>query len=379
MTVIMKGYLKNYLKEMRKAAGRVPLIFFCITASMLFTACSNQAADMNSSAASETVLTTEKPLPTEAVTATPEPQAAPEISLSGNPLDSFTAENDCYAEGDKVILYIQKGVTVKGDVLEVTETIMEDLCEATGLTFDKHYQPASAMECRDLYFEPGIFAEVNKEAEKINILIVNLEDAQEIEWASDHNAILDVSNYDYELTCYQTIYHELAHVIHFRNGVSLGSTLSEGFAVYMADKAQRAKNMPAWNAAQYYFPASFDDSLIMGGEDTFQHMFDDKDTNYQYGFRFVAFLFDTYGDDIFARILAEAAAQSFEDSYDPDNEEASKKEDTEQLITIIKSQTAEDVFEQFGEWYTNNWSTKGEEYMTQMESITRLIQDNGQQ
>ncbi len=358
---------------MKKRIG----IFFCITACMLFTACSNQAADINSSAASDSVLTTESPLPTEAATTTPEPQTAPKIELSGNPNDSFTAENDCYAEGDKVILFIQKGETVKGDVLEVTETIMEDLCEATGFTFDKHYQPASAMECRDMYFEPGIFSEINKEAEKINILIVELEDA--LEWASDHNAILDESNYDYELTCYQTIYHELVHVIQSRNGVNLGRTLDEGFATYMADKAQRAKNMPAWNAAQYYFPVSFDDSLIMGGEEAFQHMFDDKDTNYQYGFRFVTFLFDTYGDDIFAKILAEAAAQNFEDSYDLNNEEASKKEDTKQLITIIKSQTSDDVFERFGEWYTNNWSTKGEEYMTQMESITRLIQDNGQQ
>lgn len=303
--------------------------------------------------------------PTDAAETETDPRV---ITLSGSADDTFVAECDCFAEGEDVVLYFQKGVTIKGDMLEITEKVMDDLCQTTGLTFDKKYSPDFYSDCFDLYFEPGTFADVNQDADKINILIVDLS-GEYIQWASENNAILEAADYNYDETFHQTIYHELSHVIQARNGVGLGGMMNEGYASYIADKAMRAQNMPAWNTVQYYFPASYDDSVIALGETGFSHSFDEKDNNYQYGIRFVTFLNDVYGEDSFIRILNEATALGFDEGYYPDDQENSLREDTEQLKTIIKSQTSEDVFDRFAGWYAENWSVRGDEYIAYMESI----------
>ncbi len=285
-----------------------------------------------------------------------------EVELSGNAEESFTAEEDCYVEGEQVIIYIQSGVTINQDVLNVTEDIMASLSETTGLSFDKKFEPDSDMSSRDMYFEEGAFTGLNEDATKVNVMIVNLEDGA-VPWAWENNAILDDEDYDFELTGYQAIYHELTHVLQFRNGVALGSTLDEGYATYVSAKAQQSDGIVPWSAMQYYYPYDFDDSVIFGGESSFHHAYNDREIPYQYGFRFVSFLMDTYGEDVYINILNEATAQGFNNSYDPENEEESMKEDTVQMIEIIKSQTSEDVFEQFIQWYNNKWSGKCQEFM----------------
>lgn len=289
------------------------------------------------------------------------------IELSGDENDSFVAEEDCYTEGDDVVMFFQKGVTVTGDMLAVTERVMSDLCETTGLTFDKNHDPESYMDCLGMYFENGKFADINSDMTKVNVIIANLEDT--LQYASDNNAILESADYDYEQTYYQTIYHELTHVIQMRNGVSLGSVMDEGYATYIADKAQRAQKMQAWNTVQYYFPYSYDDSVVSLGENGFKHYFvDDRDANYQYGIRFITFLYDVYGDEMFGKILKEATEKGFDSGYDPEDANTIT-EDTEELKIIIKSKTDEDVFEKFADWYADNWSVKGAEYVKYMESI----------
>lgn len=74
--------------------------------------------------------------PTESPTEAPKP-TADKITLSGNPDDTFTAEADCYAESDRVTMYFQKGVTIKGDMIKLTEKAMDEITEATGLEYNK--------------------------------------------------------------------------------------------------------------------------------------------------------------------------------------------------------------------------------------------------
>lgn len=222
-------------------------------------------------------------------------------------------------------------------------------------------------EFMDMYFAPGIFAEINSDELKINILVVNLGDA--VEWADGNNAILDQSDFDYDNGAYATLYHELSHVLQFRNGVNLGSMMDEGFAAYTENKTRLSHNIPAWTAAQYYFPAEFDESLISGGEETFSYMFDESDANYQYGFRFITFLYETYGEDIYADILAEATKMNFSSGYDENNKETSIKANSQQLLKIIKSVTTKNLLSDFIQWYNDNWAVLGQEYMEQVNEL----------
>lgn len=336
------------------------ILAVCLVA---LTACNNKTSNSNSEKSSK-ALSSITESECSSITA-----KAPKIELSGKPEDTFTATSDCYVESDKVILFIQKGVTIKGDTLKITEKVMNDLSVTSGLTFNENYTSEdSLIDWQENYFDKDSFTDINKNKDKINVLITKLENG-EIQWANDNIALLDQNDFIFKDTQYQTIYHELSHVIQFRNGISLGSVLDEGFATYLADKAGRTARFPIWNSVQYFYPYQFDESIVKGGEKTFKYMYGDKDTNYQYGIRFITFLYDTYGKDAFNRILAEATKEEFSSGWDAKDENGSQKRNTELLVKIIKSQTSNDVFEKFTTWYVKNWSIKGKEYKVYMKSI----------
>ena len=353
---------------MRKKYSALLLTILLLTT----TACSNKDNNSDSTSTSDKVTSSITESDSSSETAT-----APKIHLSGNPNDTFVAQSDCYVESDKVILFIQKGVTVKGDAIRITEKVMNDLTSSSGMTFDKNYTPESTLsDWQERYFDKNSFTNINSNMDKINVLIVNLEN-DEIQWATDNIAALDQKDFDYNNTYYTTIYHELSHVLQFRNGVSLGSVMNEGFATYLADTAGRMAKYPIWDSVQFYYPANFDSSIITSGEKSFKYMYDDRDNNYNYGIRFITFLNDTYGKDLFKNILSEATKQGFSSGWGSDNEEADKKNNTESLIKIIKSQTSNDVFDKFAKWYEKNWSIKGKEYVAYMKSIGQDIPDYG--
>lgn len=291
------------------------------------------------------------------------------IELSGDPADIFTAEEDLYVEGESVVLYLQKGVTVRGDMLEVTERIMDSLSATSGMSFDKGENAEPYTECKHLYFDRYSLTDINADADKIDILIVDMGDDY-VQWAASNTAVLDPSDYDYDSTYNQTIYHELAHVLQYRNGMSLSRTLDEGFATYMADKAMRADGVPAWVSIQYYAPYDYDDSAVFQGEEGFVSMHDSGDANYQYGIRLMTFLHDEYGDDIYMQLLDKAHKQGFSDSFSAGDLTEASKAHTEQLKTVLRSATGDDdVLERFSEWYSSSWDDQVESYMLYMESL----------
>lgn len=56
----------------------------------------------------------------------------------------------------------------------------------------------------------------------------------------------------------------------------------------------------------------------------------------------------------------------FRSSYDENDMEASVKENSQQLLKIIKSVTSKNVLSDFSQWYDDNWEALGQEYMEQV-------------
>lgn len=337
------------------------------TTSAATTAVTTQATEITTVSTTTTITTTTTaPFPDEPVI---EQDETGRIELSGDPADIFIAEEDLYTEGDSVVLYFQKGVTVRGDMLAVTERIMDTLSASTGMSFDKGENAEPYTECKHLYFDNYSLTDINADADKIDILIVDL-GADYVQWAASNTAVLDQTDYDFESTYNQTIYHELAHVLQYRNGMSLSRTLDEGFATYIADKAMRADGVPAWTSIQYYAPYEYDDSAVLQGEDGFVSMHDNGDANYQYGIRLMTFLHEEYGDDIYMQLLDRAEKQGFSDSFiGPDLSDSSKAH-TEQLKSVLRSATGdENVLDRFSEWYRTSWDDHVEGYMLYMEAL----------
>ncbi len=294
------------------------------------------------------------------------------ITLSGNAEDTFIAEEDCYTEGENVVLYFTKGLTVRGDMLDVTEYIMEGLEGTTGLNFEYNSKYNDYIEFRGEYLTED-FSNVNVGAEKINVIIAYDPEGGAYACAYENGAVLDASDYDFELTGYQTIYHELAHVIHLRNAADISSAMDEGYAEYFSHLALKYHKLPSWTHIQYFDPYDYDQTPITQGREGFNSKFPTKNDNYHYGFRFVMFLEDTYGEGIFMKIAKEAEVQKYDASYDYYFEEESIKEDTDQLAEIIISQTSEDVFERFVKWNETEFRNKYQEYKDYMNSIGQVI------
>lgn len=349
------------------------------SACIIFTACENKqpnneitednASSVVTDIPEETTEATEPPTEEPTVPETEPIINAEKIELSGDPNDVFTAENDCYAENENIVMFFQKNVSIKGDMLEIAGKVMNDLSETTGFDFSENCDTEHDFSfVADMYFEPDYFSGVNPDESKVNIFVVDLGDA--VEFTYVNSAVFFSSDFDYEYDFYSVLYHELSHVLQFRNGVDLGNVMNEGFAAYTENKARLSNDIPAWTAAQFYFPSQFDDSIISGNDEDFTYLFDVNDNNYQYGFRFVTFLYDTYGEDIFFDILANATEKEFYAGYEPDNYEASVRAKSEELLSIIKSETSENVMADFRNWYNANWSLRAQEYMERVEVMS---------
>lgn len=297
---------------------------------------------------------------------------APEIKLSGNSDDSFVAEEDCYILTENAVLYIESGSAVRGDLAECAEKKMADVSKTTGLDFKlKKRQTDDVQSILDLYYDSESFKGMNEDNSRVNLMIVTLEGA-EIEWAGCNYAVLDDQDLYYDCETADVAHHELTHTVFLNNGADLGPTLNEGIATFFSEKNMEQQGAHTWSWIQYYDQFGFDDKCILDGADGFDHAFhyaDDRSFHYVYGFTFCKFLEDTYGKDIFIKLLNAATADGFDASYSPDDEAGSLAEDTEHMKKIIISVTEKDVFEKFAEWYSAEWGNEKQEWKDYMTSI----------
>lgn len=291
------------------------------------------------------------------------------IELSGDPDDIFVTEQECYTDNDEIIIFFQKGVTVRGDMLTITEKVMDDITRESGFDFNKNYDH-DYFRVTDMYFENRDLATIDPENRKVQILIVD--PSEELcDWAFEGGMVAASSVYDYDFDCYQILYHELSHVAHTRNGTSLTPIMNEGYGVYMSYHTMRANGIPSEETRQYFsspeYPSGrFDDSIIYNGESGFIMSYRDRINVYHYGFRLITFLCDEYGDDAFKNIMNEATARDFDEMFSDENEEEDMINNELEMIEIIKSQTSDDVFEEFAVWYEQNWDDLYEDYLNYM-------------
>lgn len=291
------------------------------------------------------------------------------VELSGRAEDTFTAEYDCYTDSDAVILFFAKGVTVKGDMLKITEKIMSDLSRQSGLDFKKkhNFEPLNLF---DMYYENTEFPKIDPGNKKVHIYIVP-PDTEMYNWAFDGGIVVSTDSYDFDETKHQVLYHELSHVLHTRNGVSLTPLMNEGYAVFMSYHTMRACGIPSEETRQYFcspeYPTGrFDDSIIGLGEEGFMIPYGRRVDTYHYGFRLITFLNEVYGEDAFVDILDAATDEGFDEGYSDENEKEDIRQDQLEMIEIIKSETDDDVFDKFAEWYELNWEDRYEDYLDYM-------------
>ena len=277
----------------------------------------------------------------------------PRITLSGNAADVVQVKENSYYEGDRYVLYFEKGTTIHGDMAKQIEKIMKDEEDLFGLKYEKTEYLASTSQKDFRKEELGdSFAGVNPEREKVDILIMDYKDDGAIEWSDVNTILLFDEDFEAETGGMRTVYHEMGHVLRLRQSPQLGSIIEEGIGNYSEDMLTRKNGIPDWSLMQYYeagnTEALYDASAIEADpEKAFREINDASRSStqpeYAYGFRFIHFLRETYGEDVVKKLSETAGRHGFE------------PKDTDAVIQILKETTSEDVFERFGKWLPEGW------------------------
>ncbi len=273
--------------------------------------------------------------------------AVPPLVLSGDVSDQYTTDKQEYVVSDKFILYIDKGVTVNGNVMNIIKRIMDDIEKQTGLKYNVNtiYSKYTLDVCECNFNEPRKFRAVDPQNKKIGIYVVN--DNSKTPYAFESGILVTANDILLDTGNNSAVIHELCHTIHLRNGENLGEIMNEGFATYTTMKVienDKTLNSDFDSMLNY---SNFETEITKeNAEDLFINMTGQWD-HYLYGFRFTNFLYKTYGDKVFINILKKANK-----SHDKYGNQLPVKT----VLAAVKSQTSDDVFVRFAEWYQKEWN-----------------------
>lgn len=160
------------------------------------------------------------------------------LDLSKQSGDYYTTTEEEYIETSRFVLYLQSGVAVPVNIIELINHVMDQIEATTGYQFYVEHEPDDFYDTGmnyelDQYFSTAEeLKKVNPEHERVEIVVASHDLVVEA-YASGVSGILLGPDYihmmnedDYVMV------HELSHVAWQRNGIYLGSVLAEGFAEY---------------------------------------------------------------------------------------------------------------------------------------------------
>ena len=233
-----------------------------------------------------------------------------QVVFSGDPDELVKFDKHTYFEGDDFYIFFQKDTEIPGDAALFVDQIMAELEEVEHMKYSDGEDDGDSY-WRDYYFD-GQFQGINEDCDKINIFVLNDPENGNIECATVNECIL----YDDDFTntgdsgSEGTVYHELAHVLRLRQSPYLGDVMEEGVALYSEYELMKKHGYKDYSMIIYVDDYANDKLLEKGilekPERAYWDISYDDDNieqlDYQYGFRFVCFLYEEYGDDVIKNI-----------------------------------------------------------------------------
>lgn len=346
--------------------------------SLVLAGCGNKAQEgvertsepesVESTPAPEVVESTPEPesgesIPTpEVVEGTPVPEAeestpVPEIVdnggtemplplvLSGNGEDEYITTKPEYVEGERIVLFLDEGVKVYGDTMILLEKII-DIAEKESGLYLVNDSPFSCLSGSDVewLFGPGAFPGVDTESEKLHVYVVEYKKCAPC--ALGYGIVLNPTDLEIAAGDGFAMVHETLHCLQMNNGVQMDSIMDEGFATYLTGRiCDRDEELTfSFNATFNY--SWYDREITReNAEAIFCEEKDDNWENYLYGFRFVTYLYEAYGEDIFVSIMKDAETAE---------REGERYLTSAEVMPVVKRNTSDTVFEDFAEWLEDN-------------------------
>jgi len=335
-------------------------------AGIMITGCGNSFSGTDDSAEDTSAVVTEESDASDHDIAPQASVSGPLLELSGSPADVIHVDEDSYYEAEKIFLFAAKGTVIRGDIADNITRIMNELESLYGLSY-AYNEYASDSDWRDVYFN-GAFQDINTDLAKPSILVIQDPCDGTVQCCLPNAVKLYDTDFAPEHTSFDAVFHELAHLLRLKQSGYLGSVMEEGAALYAQDQLSRMEHFPDWSMIQYVdyggYASAYDDSAIISDpEGEFRASMNvegnGEQRDYQYGFRFVTFLREEYGDDIIAEISTNARSRALD----------SNGSDVDAIVEVIKESTSEDVFVRFAEWLPSGWDSYCADYVEYIESF----------
>ncbi len=272
-------------------------------------------------------------------------EIAEPLVLSGNAADEYVTTKQEYVVGERIILFLDEGIKVYGDTVELLEKLIAIAEKESGLYLEND-TPFSNVKGNDTdwIFGQEAFTGVDPSGEKFHVYVVEYDVC--IPCAVGYGVVLNPIDLEIADGEGYTMIHETLHCLQMKNGVQMSSVMDEGFATYMGgricDKDEEMNfNFDATMNYSYYETKITKENA----EEVFCAEKEDNWENYLYGYRFMTYLYENYGDEIFIKIL---------DSASPDASVSVASITAAEAVPYIKANTSDTVFEDFAVWLEQN-------------------------
>lgn len=277
-----------------------------------------------------------------------EPIKVPDpLILSGNPDDVYVTTKQEYVESDDIILFLSEGVTLYGDTMNLIDTIKNLVEKETGfklkLETRLYYSEYPVNGVIEGLFGEGAFPGVDPDKKKTHIYIV----PPEISSPCSMKGCVVLNPIDLDIAAGEgfAFVHELTHTAQMENGRLISTVMDEGYSTYITKQICDRDEIISFNFDSEYNYSGYEKEITKkNAEALFIEDVEDNWEKYLYGFRFMTYLFETYGNDIYRNILFDAST-----TYDSD---VNITDDL--MVPIVKEHTSETVFEDFAKWLSKN-------------------------
>lgn len=272
-------------------------------------------------------------------------EIAEPMVLSGNAADEYVTTKQEYVVGERIILFLDEGIKVYGDTVELLEKLIAIAEKESGLSLEND-TPFSNMKGNDTdwIFGQDAFVGVDPNGEKFHVYVVEYDVC--VPCAVGYGVVLNPIDLEIADGEGYAMIHETLHCLQMKNGVQMSSVMDEGFATYLGgricDKDEEMNfSFDATRNFSYYETKITKENA----EEIFCAEKEENWENYLYGFRFVTYLYETYGDEIFINILDDAS---------PDDSMSVVSLTAAESVPFVKMNTSDTVFEDFAVWLEKN-------------------------
>lgn len=267
--------------------------------------------------------------------------------LSGNAADKYVTSKPEYVETDEMILFLEEGVTVYGNTMELLEKLIDIAEKESGLYMDNDTPFAECSgNSTDWMYGQQTFQGVDPNGEKFHVYVVSHEVCEPC--ALGNAVVLNPIDLEIADGDGHVMIHETLHCLQMLNGVQMGSVMDEGFATYMTGRiCDKDEEMYFDFDAEVCYSYYNTKITKENAEEIFIAEKKENWENYLYGFRFITYLYENYGEDVYINILKDAS---------PKDSISIVEISPKAAANYVKKHTSDKVFEDFAEWLDKNQS-----------------------